>query len=250
MRPLRIEEAALNAWPALQHILYDGWLLRFSHGYTKRANSVNVLYAGALDLDEKIARCETEYRARDLPSIFRITSFNAPPDLDASLERRGYARHSPTLVLGLELAQRPTPHVPAATLHSEALDPWLAQFCDLRGSALDQHDTHRRMLAAIPGHVNFATLRTESEAVAACGIAVAEGTYVGLFDLITDPAQRGQGYGSALVASLLAWAESAGARYAYLQVEEDNDPARRVYEAKFGYDTVYWYWYRIRTLAK
>ena len=48
MRPLRIEEVALNAWPSMQHMLYDGWLLRFSNGYTKRANSVNILYAGAL----------------------------------------------------------------------------------------------------------------------------------------------------------------------------------------------------------
>ncbi|MDB5085123.1 MAG: family N-acetyltransferase, partial [Bacilli bacterium] len=36
-----IEELTLNNWQPLQTMLYDGWLLRFAGGYTKRANSVN-----------------------------------------------------------------------------------------------------------------------------------------------------------------------------------------------------------------
>ena len=30
-----IEELSLNAWPALQTVLYDGWVLRFADGYTR-----------------------------------------------------------------------------------------------------------------------------------------------------------------------------------------------------------------------
>ncbi len=54
----RIEKVSLNSWPALQQILFDGWILRFSEGYTKRANSVNPLFASSMDVEEKVDTCE------------------------------------------------------------------------------------------------------------------------------------------------------------------------------------------------
>jgi len=40
----RIEELSMNALPALSTVFLNGWILRFSNGYTRRANSVNPIY--------------------------------------------------------------------------------------------------------------------------------------------------------------------------------------------------------------
>jgi len=39
----RLEELAFAGWPALESRDVAGWRLRFSGGYTKRANSINAL---------------------------------------------------------------------------------------------------------------------------------------------------------------------------------------------------------------
>ena len=52
-----MEELSYNAWASLQNLYYDGWILRFADGYTRRANSVNPIYPSTHDLNEKIAYC-------------------------------------------------------------------------------------------------------------------------------------------------------------------------------------------------
>jgi hypothetical protein len=85
MRPKRLEEVAMHAWPALQQMPFDGWIVRFAPGYTKRANSVNPLFESHLDVLDKIAWLDSthwqgkplgpgptlahQYRARPLPQL-------------------------------------------------------------------------------------------------------------------------------------------------------------------------------------
>ena len=60
-----IEELSMSAWPALQTHLYDGWVLRTSNGYTKRANSINLLYESKVDLNLKLQYCKEFYENDD-----------------------------------------------------------------------------------------------------------------------------------------------------------------------------------------
>lgn len=62
-----IEELSLNHWQPLSTLLYDGWVLRFAGGYTKRANSINPIYYSTCDLNIKITECEKIYSANHLP---------------------------------------------------------------------------------------------------------------------------------------------------------------------------------------
>ena len=239
----RIEEASLNAWPALRQVLYDGWVVRLANGYTKRANSVTPLYHSALGIDEKIARCERLYREWGLPPIFRLTSPACPPGLDEALAARGYRVVDPTLVLHLDLSGG-VPPPPSAPLRHASLEEWLRTYTRLSGARAENEAKHAQILSALAFPALYACIDGAGGEPAACGLAVWEGDLVGLFDLVTDPTQRRRGYGTALLSGMLHWAKDAGARQAYLQVVRDNGPARAMYD-RLGFREAYHYWYRV-----
>jgi len=238
----RIEEASLNAWPALQLKLYDGWVLKYAEGYTKRANSVNVLFNSNIDLHEKVAVCERFYTGKGLPPVFRLTSFNAPSGLDQLLEQRGYRQVDQSHVLCMDLVGRYFLQETGAVMRDEELPEWLHIYARLSGSTVERQQTHGKILEAIPTRRYPVTVTVEGRAVA-CGLGVLEDEFLGLFDLVTAIGERGKGYGARLITGLLNRAIAEGARYAYLQVMGRNTSARRLYE-RLGFRELYHYWYR------
>lgn len=239
----RIEETSLNAWPALQQILFDGWLLRFAKGYTKRANSVNPFYGSSIQAEEKIKVCERIYAEKAQPAIFRLTPFASPGDLDQMLERHGYRRIDLTHVQHLDLRGQAIQAKPSVELHDATVDHWLDTFCRLSVAPRAQHQTHQEILQAIPSKRLLAVL-VDSGTIVACGLGVLEQDYFGLFDLVTDPQRRNKGYGAQLVLHMLRWAQEHAATQAYLQVMHTNAPARHLY-ARLGFEDIYQYWYRV-----
>jgi len=237
----RIEEAALNSWPALQQMHFDGWLLRFARGYTKRANSVTPLYTALQPVQEKIEICERVYSEKRQPTIFRLPSFlPLIQELDQQLSQREYKYIDCTAVLTLELTA--SAHDPA--IREVPLATWLATFCQLSQSPLEKHQTHQEILARIASRPYFAVLYVGTLPVA-CALGVLENEVCGLFDIVTAPEQRKQGYGTRLIAGLLGWAWQNNATCAYLQVTDSNQVALRLYE-RLGFRELYRYWYRVR----
>lgn len=243
---LLLEEAALNAWPALQTALLGGWVARFANGYTKRANSATPLYTPdpAPALEEQIAACEALYKRWEQPTIFRLPSFlPTTAVLDQTLAARGYHTLDETLVqtLDLDTVTVETRRGFLLLPRSEGLDSWLNAFHALNPARRDW-DTHRQMLRRITGDLALAGIMADGELVG-CGLGVVENGRCGLFDMVVDEKRRRQGYGRGLLNGLLAWAKQRDAHTAYLQVMVDNPAAQALYQS-VGFQTAYRYWYR------
>lgn len=239
-----MEELSMNAWPALQTLLYDGWVLRFADGYTRRANSVNPIYPSTAALDDKIRACEGLYAQRGLPACFKMTAESTPSGLDEALAARGYALDAPTSVQVLDLrAAQPEPSTQVEIAPAASVE-WNAGFSQASGLAAQRRAIHEQMLAAILLPSAYAGLRQEGR-LACFGLAVAQDGYVGLFDILTAAAQRRKGHARRLVSALLDWARQQGAHTAYLQVMLNNAPALDLY-AGLGFREVYRYWYRVK----
>ena len=241
----RIEDAGLNASAPPQQRVLDGWLLRFSPGKAKRARCINALCAGRLPLAEKLALCEQAYVNAALPMIVRITPFSEPPQLDETLAAMSLRRFDDTRVMVLPDLRALDASKPGdPTLQPVTSQDYAHEIGALRGSPAAQRTAHAERLRHAPVPYRGFVLRRDGETLA-CGQYVVESGVVGLYDVFTAPAVRGQGIASALCKALLLRAREDGAERAYLQVEADNGAARAAYH-RLGFADAYAYHYRTR----
>ena len=257
------EELSLNAYPALQTILYDGWVLRFANGFNNRANSVSMLYPSALGYDEKIAECERIYNANGQPAVFKMTDA-ADPALDAELALRGYSIVTPTQVMVFTMEEccavsdnasvnachavlNQSVHnvINNCVLTNNADDEWFDAYFSLYRYDDDLRKfTAKQIMNNVRGKTICGRL-VVNESNVAVGTAVIERGYAALLNIVVDPNLRGRGYGEGVCAALLAAAREAGAHTSYLQMVRDNAAACGLY-TKLGYKTIYGYHYRVQ----
>lgn len=240
----QIEELSLNNWPALSTLLYDGWVLRFAEGFTKRANSINPIHDSTWDVDGKIEQCERIYAANQLPEVYKITPFVRPGNLDGVLANRVYSVVDITSVQTLRLDSLAEPKPYTVQIDELATDAWIGLFCRMNRMDLRYKPVMERMLSNIRTPKGFITLFSDGEAVS-CGLGVIERGYIGLYDIVTDERYRNRGFAEQMILHLLHWGKANGAGYSYLAVVAENAPALRLY-SKLGYSEIYKYWYRVK----
>lgn len=240
---VRLEEAALNATAVRAQVLYDGWLVRYAPSSAKRVRSINVLGLSTRPLDERLAYCSTLYARHGLPMVLRLTSIGPDFSLDAQLASRGYLLTEETRVMSMPLAPRLAAR---GDLLFRTVDA--ARFAAAVGRMRESRPEHIAEHQARPEGLAVDILPVLAfDAAGACvagGMAVRDGDLAGLFDVVTDPAQRRKGYAAMLVDHLLALCVEDGASTAYLQVEPQNTAARALY-GRYGFKDCYAYWYRL-----
>ncbi|RKL67428.1 GNAT family N-acetyltransferase [Salipaludibacillus neizhouensis] len=241
----KIEELSLNALPALQTHLFDGWVLRFADGYTKRANSINALYFSKQEVEQKIDISEQIYEKRNLRTVYKITPQVFPQNLDKSLDERDYVLEGITSVQLLPLEKIELHSAQNVEVYEYLHDSWLSAFCRLSKIKENDQSTMKQILRNIVPGICYAMVIDDNGNVVACGRGVLEGEYIGLYDIITDEKYRYKGYGEKLVLQILQWGKESAAKFAYLQVMISNVPALNLY-SKIGFEEKYSYYYRIK----
>lgn len=240
----RIEDAGLNASAPPQQRWLDGWLLRFSPGKAKRARCINAVAAGRLPAPDKLALAERVYAEAGLPMIVRITPFSLPPGLDEVLASLGMQAFDDTRVMVIDLDQvtDPSPRSSGVAIQPIGVEAFAQLVGAMRGSPIAQRQAHAERLANGPVPFSAFELKRDGETLA-CGQIAIESDLVGLFDVFTVPQARGQGLATQVCTHLMWVAKERGARFAYLQVDSGNAPARAVYH-RLGFRDAYCYHYR------
>jgi GNAT superfamily N-acetyltransferase len=244
-----LELLTLQTSPAIAESHYDGWVLRASGTGAgtgaRRANSVTQLERGSLPLQEKVAHCEAWYRQEKQAPIFRLTTALSDPTLDGLLEQRGYTREGETHIMTAPIdAVSSVPLNGSARLVERTQEEGIHDLHRLKGSsdALARQDLKRQARWDKPQ--TYIAVERDGDIVC-CGLARCDGDYLGVFNMRTAEKERGKGHAKKLVGALLAWGKSQGAKRAFLQVDQTNTPALKVYRS-YGFAPLYDYWYRVR----
>lgn len=262
-----IEEISLNAWPSHKIELYDGWLIRFSHNYTHRTNSVTQVGASSIPVEEKIAYCEKIYENYHTPSIFKISPL-IDTSFDLLLEKRGYEIQHTTEVMTMNFTDfHPWEPVSAeyeyygrnsglpsfvvypeeiiVQLQDRITDEWITALFRLNGTT---NPTLRRivpsMFKAIPKETIVASIEIDGRMVAS-GLGIMDREHLGLYAIYVDASCRHKGFARAICNAILEEARKKNATKAYLQVVQGNTYAKKLYTS-LGFKDLYTYWFRVK----
>ena len=234
----------MNAWPALHTLLYDGWVLRFANGVTRRSNSVYPIYKSTINIEEKIEFCEKLYSEKSLRTSYKMTENVYPSNLDKILDEHGYDFNAETSVQTITIPQNLSSLPNYIKLREEFSEEWIKRFVTFNDYDSKKTDGYADIIQHIFLKHTFVDLIIDNNYVG-CGLGVVEGKHLGIFDIVVNDDYRGKGYGRDIVVALLLWGKQNGAETAYLQVMLNNEPALNLYN-KIGFREVYKYWYRVK----
>ncbi|MFE6728939.1 GNAT family N-acetyltransferase [Streptomyces californicus] len=218
-----------RAWQPVESEPLGDWRLRAAGGFTRRANSALPLGDPGLPVGEALDRVRAWYAERDLPPYVQTATGAAGTQelLCAELERHGWRREVTAQVRIAALAPvgDGAADVAAVRLTRAPDAAWLARY--QRFSTPGPHVL--RVLESGPS-VWFATVAGDGGAPDAIGRCVVDGRWAGFMAVEVAPERRRRGLATTVMTALARRALDEGASAAWLQVEEENEGARALYD--------------------
>ena len=255
-----IDEVAARATVARFDEVVEGWWCKAAPDLPFRRCNAVLPAVGAAPVgdgsrfDDTIETVEGWYDGFRQRVIVQVSS--ADPSwrpLDEALARRGYEHEAPVdlLVAPVRPDESAVAGAGVEVAATVGIDTeWAARYGAVHGgdrSAQRRTEAYGRMLAEL-GERAIGAAATVDGRVAGVGLGVVEGEWLGIFGMGTAPWARRTGVARAVVANLTSCAASLGATRSYLQVETDNDAARRLY-AGLGFTRHHGYHYRVSAPA-
>ncbi|MCR5283305.1 MAG: GNAT family N-acetyltransferase [Lachnospiraceae bacterium] len=238
------EKIAANGYVGLEETEYDGWELRFTQGFTGRANSIQIKEPSNLALPEKVAWCEKAYAAHGLPCIFKLT--DADTEFISFLEQRGYQAVKPTDVMLLALddvrAYSDNDAVLEDVRYARDTDGWFEPYFAYEGlSDVKKQELTKKIHAKVSVDQIYIKIMQKDRVAAVASLAIESG-YSLLHNVVVAPDLRGLGLGKKLCHAAILISKECGASHIYLQVMQNNPIAQNLY-TRLGFEKQYTYYY-------
>ena len=231
----KFQEIFLNSWPAKDYYFINGWILRFNDGITDRANSVIPLSYWGTDVNNDIDEVERIYEKVDLIPSFMMFDYCKPKNLKSLLIEREYSLVSPTKVM----IARPK------DLKFSKLDKiYNYHFFDFRSAAFSKFiprytqwsDDDQKIIKEINERIiipekKYIIVKSNGMVIASIMAVLVKSKYLYIADVLVHPNFRQKKIATTMLYKLLKeWANKKETQYLWLQVEESNRIAQKMYQ--------------------
>lgn len=239
MKNFDIELLLMKAWPSLYEEEYEGWILRYSKGYTKRSNSVNFISESLLSFEEKIKYCKEFYKKFNEPVVYKLIDGNV--EIDKRLEALGLEKREEVSVeecfLDDLILEESSGYV-----DWDFSEEWFSFFTKENRLKLNDALVLKEILLKNSNN-SFYVYEKEENQIVAGAVTVVLGENLFIFNVYVKDGFRKRNYGKKIMYKILEEGKKKNVKRAYLQVLESNKIGKKLYE-KIGFVHKYSSWYR------
>lgn len=236
-----LQTIAATGWGYTERAHLGDWELRAAGGHTSRANCALPIGDSGMPLDQTLEAVREWYTERGLPP--RVQTVDGSP-LDQAIAELGHTeterpalRQCAPLPPAWETLKSSTDPLHVAKITTKLPEDYFTAY--RRGHGIPEF---RAILTSGDALIAFAVVRGDNGKALSVGrVAIDTATgYAGIAAVATAEHARRRGLARIVLRDLVAFAAEHGAENTYLEVEEENAPARALYTS-LGFTTAHRY---------